>query len=357
MCNMDLNFVDLGDVRHLLVELARALSPLANPTSSAANSLFLTRRFTPPEDLPTALYQRHPVQVLVKLHEVQEEVQKWVGASEPEEQAQILAKESKEKIPEKELKPQTKAASFEHPQLRAGLRKDASISPLVREAKQLIHQVQGAIARLSSSSLIQQSDETILRDALKKLKPGLDRIIQAIAEVQQKSPEEKGKLREEKNMPSIPVPMRQKLVIQKLRELREEKTQPEEIEKDKPVKRAVFSLDLQQNEVFEEKKGAVFNEREQIELPSKNAKGHRLKRSAQETVRIDKKTNVETQIEQIVTKKTSEERQPTQRNTHSEIKPVALPISPLIFEPKKPSLLRKKKKRKGFWFKEEEETK
>lgn len=364
LCNMDLNSVDLSDARSLLVELVRALSPLANPANSATNALFLNRRFVPPQDLPTALYERHPVQVLVKLHEVQVEVEKWVGNPE-EEQSFALTKESEQDNPEISSKSQTKAASSKENLSEARGQKDASISPLVREAKALVHQVQGAIAKLSSSISIQHTNEAILRDALKKLKPGLDRIIRTIAEVQEKSLEKRDGLQKEeksRDLPSTPIPTRQKIVMQKLRELRQEKMQDEGVEKEKLSRKALPAQPFGKKESPQENQKTSSKEQLQREPISKNHKELRPQKPIQKNLEplsteplpvSLKEKFAQSQIESPA----SEKQEQAQKNTRSEMKPVALPISPLIFDTKKIAPTRKKKKRKGFWFKDEEDTK
>lgn len=365
ICNMDLNSVDLSDARSLLVELVRALSPLTNPANSATNALFLNRRFIPPQDSPTALYERHPVQILVKLHEVQEEVKKWVG--DPEEvQSPAFTKESERDNLEIRSKPQTKAAPSKENLLEARGQKGASISPLVREAKALVHQVQRAIATLSSSTSIQHANEALLRDALKKLKPGLDRIIRTIAEAQEKPPEKGDGLQKEeksRDLPSTPIPTRQKVVMQKLRELRQEKTQAEEVERDKLARKALPAQTPGKKEFSQEKQKPSSKEQVQPEPGlNHNNKEFRPQKPIQENLESLstepfpvslKEKSAQSQIESPV----SEKQEQAQKNTHSEMKPVALPISPLYFNTKKIAPARKKKKRKGFWFKDEEDAK
>jgi hypothetical protein len=341
--SMNLNSVDSGDVRHLLMELARALTTIANPTSIATTSaLFLNRRFVPPQDFPTALYERHPVQILMKLHAVQDEVEKWVGASELQEvQVPALNQEGEQEILERGRSPQTKEVPSKTTPTEVRAQKNPSISPLIKEARELVHQVQEAIAKLSSSTSLQYASQALLRDALKRLKPGLDRIILTINEAQQQKPSEKGEqLPKEIRAPSLPTPARQQVVMQSLREPRKERVQPEEVATDKLVKKATAQQTPDPEEM-------------QLQSISKNHKERRVPKLVKENQELQK----EHQIERSMYSTRSEKQEPGQKNTHSEIKPVALPISPLIFETKKITAARKKKKRKGFWFKDEEDTK
>lgn len=353
---MDLNSVDWSNARNLLVKLAQALSPLADNTSSITNTIFLNRRFVPPQhDLGADFYERHPVQILIKLHEVQKQVEELIDDPEaPKETPETRFKNNPKTAASKE-------SAFEVERPKNGASQTPSILPLVRQAKELVHQVQEAIVKLSSSLYIKDPNEAPLRETLKKLKPDLDRIIQTIAEIQRK-PAEKG----EKISLPIPVPKRQEVVIKKFRELREKnfsavetevsraRPQPQPLRKTEPApeNQKAPKAFIQTKLTPDSKPPLPFKEKAE---PSTEKKAKEKVSVELETKKLHSKEAKPFQ-NQIGTLP-SEKPEQGQNNTKQEFRPLALPISPLIFDAKRIVSPRKKKKRKGFWFKDEDDTK
>jgi hypothetical protein len=179
---MNLKEVDWGNAQSLLIEIVKVLSPLAVKRVPA--SLFLNRRFLSPtaflpEEEP--LDAHHSLQILSTLRKTQERVEGWVGKSlegEGGDQPQALAK----------------------------------------EAKQLIEEVRAAIGKLSSSKFMQNPEDKLIYQTFIKLKPSLDRIVQAMHdEIKNQAPLKFVKL------PSVPTSARSQFLQTLLREKNKKK--------------------------------------------------------------------------------------------------------------------------------------
>lgn len=353
---MELNPIEWNEAQNLLLKLVQALSPLA--ISPVAPSMFLSRRFfIPPSVTPAAdFFQRHPVKLLVTLHEVQKEVEEWIAEPEkngaPEESrpaaaatrpATKIASERQVEKPVSKEKPQTRELSKPE---------EEKTVPLVRQAKELIHQVQEAIGKLSNSTYIQEPQEAPLRELLKKLKPSLDRIVDSFVSAEEKT---------QAVQPfrhALPIPARQE-IIKKLHTFKkEERPLPTASTQPKPS--------------------------EKVDLPAKTDPIRRFERSQITLTPVQEKENIPTQAAVVKEKpvkkqkaaektveqertgepvKKSEEAAPVRFNVRIEktepppakqdLKPVSLPL--MVFESKRAAAPRKKKKRKGFWFKDGEE--
>lgn len=239
--SMNLNPIEWTEAQRLLLKLVQVLSPLAvRPIESSA---FLTRRFFIPSMTPSDFFERHPVKWLLTLREVQKEVEAWILDSEKQDSEKQEPKkrgaekrepetaEPRERRPKKEMVEASRERALRE-------EKAARSLPLGRQAKELIHQVQQTIGRLSSSKYIQEPEETPLREALKELMPHLNRIIRTLSKPGEKLPE----FRElpEKGAPvslrrhALPVPVRQE-IIEKLRVFKEVKPLPVPKETPQPL--------------------------------------------------------------------------------------------------------------------------
>ncbi len=138
---MDTNPIEWPRAQELLLKLVQNLVPLTD--RQTAPSVFLSRRFFIPSANETHSLLRYSVQLLTTLHAVQKQVEKWVGEVE--------------KAPEE------------------------SALPVAKQAQKLIDQVQDAIGNLVTSSNIKAPKEETLRETLKRLKPNIDRVVEALA--------------------------------------------------------------------------------------------------------------------------------------------------------------------------------
>lgn len=153
---MNMNPIDCSKAQALLTKLVQMLSPLT--VKEVSPSFLLNKRFfIPPQEW------KHQTQRSVKLlnclHAVQREVNEWV-----QEEGGSAQKQTK----------QLKLHPFH--------RKREEISPsIAKQAKVLVNQVHEAICEMSSSANFKAPQEAPLREALRKLKPQLDRIIELLA--------------------------------------------------------------------------------------------------------------------------------------------------------------------------------
>lgn len=157
---MNLTPVEWSKAQGLLIKLVQTLAPL---TDGSIPSSFLNRRFfIPPANEGSLSVFKHPVRLLTTLHSVQKQVAELIGESPSQE----------------------KALSSTNPPQAKSEQKEAQrpFTPLAKQAKNLIDQVQEAIAKLTSSSYVKDPGEAPLRDTLRRLKPHLDRIIEALAQ-------------------------------------------------------------------------------------------------------------------------------------------------------------------------------
>lgn len=376
---MDINPIDWNQAQNLLLKLVRVLSPLA--VNQIPSSFFLNRRFfIPPSFVSAGFFQSHPVRIHVILHEVQREVDAWIGETSKEEavlaqnpiertEPEVGGRVEKGKVPN--ISEETIKSSSETP------------IPLGKQAKELIHQVQEAIGRLSNSNYIQDPREAPLRETLKELKPPLDRIINAIVETREDTP---ANAKPYLFRHALPTSVRQE-IVQKWHSSSNEKplpvsqTESKVLEKGQPDQERLL------------KREAPFRERESVQLRTSLGESTSLAKSLENsrpgasTKDMEKSQPSIQQEETSPAKRRRGEREPDkrgvpvahrvdgkevqltpigfhgqkhheegQKNVKQEPRSVTLPVAPLIFEPKRAVSPRKKKKRKGFWFKEEEET-
>lgn len=294
---MNLNPTEWSKTQDLLVKLVHALTPLT--VKEVPASLFLSKRFYMPSqwmsDSTESPLLKQPIRLLTTLHSVQKEVEKWV---EPAPQKQEIKKGEKREIP-----------------------------PVAKQAEKLIAEVQEAIVKLSNSNFVRDPKEAPLREALKKLKPELDRMIQAVAE----DPEggaEQGASKQSFRHP-LPRSPREE-VMKKLLSLSEIRPKAPQDAK-KPTSSAVSDEQIPPSKPAGEGRGEE----------KKGAKPTQFKPIKEESRLLEK----------IGEELHAGEAKPT-------IKPVeitSLPLIPILPQAKELQPPRKKKKRKGFWFKEDVE--
>jgi hypothetical protein len=154
---MKLNSVEWGQAQDLLVKLVHVLSPLTLRT--VPTSFFLNSRFLIPSDYqsaePHSLSLRHPVRLLTTLHSVQKQVEEFLGEVPFKEPSIALPSQAKE------------------------------TASLPKQVQSFIAQVQKAIGKLATFENIQNPQEAPLREELAKLKPDLDRIIETVLHQQE----------------------------------------------------------------------------------------------------------------------------------------------------------------------------
>lgn len=273
-----------ADAQNFLVRLVQALSPLIT-VREIAPSLFLMRRFFLPSFYPQeeSLVDRHQITVLNTLHAMQKEVGEWVG--ETAQNQEPVKQPRAEETPPKSM-PVLPSATAKKP------------VSLTRQAQELVHQVQEAITKLSSSTQIRAPQEEVLLKTLKELKPKLDRIVETLAE--RDVPPTKSVAPK-----AVPVSTRQEQFLEK------------------PIEPRVIS-------------------RKDIET-----------KSAAPFVKGEKKSQAEeTSLAATVFQKTEK----TDLRPQLDLRFVTLPGAPHTAELKRLILNNKKKKRKGLWFRKDEDS-
>lgn len=308
---MKLNPVEWSQAQELLIKLVQVLTPLAERTVPA--SFFLSRRFVIPsgliqDDLQPFLL-RHPVRLLTTLHSVQKQVEQWIA--EPPKEVEAGENEKGEPVPRE-------------------------TPPLSKQAQKLIDQVQEAIVKLSTSTYVQDPQEVPLREALKKLKPNLDRIIDSMTH--EKEPSSRPKAPSHFRHP-IPSPYRE-YVFAKLNP-----------SPDRPIARTI----QKEVEVEGKKRRAESPviERDEMTPPHKkrDVKPRRGEEgSIQEKEPLSEKVPVDTAVE----KQSHQQGQKEAKVAPKPLETIALAGAPFLSQTKNIVAPRKKKKRKGFWFKGED---
>lgn len=309
---MNLNRVEWSRAQDLLLKLVQILTPLTDQEASAP-SLFLTKRFfVPPLPLESESFHfRHPVCLLSTLHSVQKQVTQWIDEefSFPEERTSSAPEKRETPIPP--------------------FREKSTAAPLSIQAKRLIDQVHDAIGKLCTSVNIKDPKEEPLKQALRRLKPSLDQIVEAV------SKDEMPETKEGKFKHPLPVSYRERL-IQKFTFAQ----QREPLGLKSRAEAQIESL-VRKKEAAESKEKTIDKPTEKeksVELsipnhPSEKAKAADLSSVVVPFVKQEKKEIV----------KSSEK--------------TSIPVIPFI-SPTRPlpsSRKQIKKKRKGFWFREDNE--
>lgn len=321
---MDLNRVEWSRAQDLLLQLVQILSPLAERDSPV--SFFLNKRFFIPPALGAddgAFSRfRHPIRLLPTLHSVQKQVDEMLGETfgtrapqsdetvqQPESQqrkSEILVKKEPDPLDKKEGSPESQTSE------------EKSYLALPRQAKKLIDQVQDAISKLCHSTNLKDPKEEPLREALRRLKPNLDRIIEVVTREGMHSAND-GFSPYRFALPRSP---RENLLKKLISFPESNSTRPKEIKKihDNPMPSP-----------FPEKSKAIA------------AKGERPTLS--NLAQVPLPPPILSEKKQTLQKE--QEHRPIERTT--------LPAAPFVSITRQLTPARKKKKRKGFWFRDAEE--
>lgn len=364
---MDMNPVEWSQAKNLLVKLSQVLSPLTVQTISS--SMFLHRRFfIPPSEVQEGTFlNKHPVRLLTAaLHKVQKEMEALMG----ETPIEIVQKEQPGKATE--IKPQEKEVQlntlpvenlgeegqktnspaprseqiFTHSkqQPEGTVREESKkVLPLVAQVKILIHQVQDAIVSLSTSAFIQDPQEAPLREELKKLKPHLDRIIESIAEAQEKEAISRFPLR-----PSVPTTSREEFVKNLSPSI--EPLDLPILQRKKAIEGTSPKQEIQQEQqekTSPEKKSAVSQET----LPGQGEKTGRIPK---QNVKRGEEGGQEKTFESTLTPFLITRPHEGEKGEKPSPRQIVLPGAPFVSDTRRLTPPRKKK-RKGFWFKDKEE--
>jgi hypothetical protein len=289
---MNLIPIDWFEAQNLLLKLVQTLTPWTGREISS--SFFLSKRFAyslKNDPLPTHI--RSSVKLLTTLRSAQQMVEEWT--SEPQ-------KETKSSMPPK---------SREEP-------KEEKPKPIfARQAQRVVDEVQEAIGVLVTSANFKNPQEEPLRNALKKLKPHLDRLIEEVTHEGMHSPSD----HPTPFRPSLPISSREHL----LRKLARKEEGWEVQEKQPPL------------------------ERKSPMLPKAPKRGEEeapiLKKEAPPAPQSDKEPILKGEgMPELV----------RQEN----IEKTSLPVLPFVPPPKTFTAPdKKKKKRQGFWFRERDGSK
>lgn len=329
---MNMNPVEWSQVREVLIR--QILTPSTERMVLA--SLFLSRCFVIPsgfmqDDLQPFLL-RHPVRLLTTLHSVQKQVEQWI-AEPPKEM-------------EAEERPATHLSRSEIGARQPFPKETSSLS---KQAQKLIDQVQDAIVKLATSTYIQDPQEVPLREALKKLKPNLDRIIDSMTQ-------ERERPLQPNTLSSFhhPIPASDREhVFANLASSTEKRPAPYQSPHSHPIQISSQSIapaiqkDLNRSPVIEKKEAVI--ERNKI-FKKRDVQSERGKEGAiQEKGFLNKK--IVLPIDPPIEKQTHQQEQKGAKTAFKPLEAISLPSAPFLSQNKIIIAPRKKKKRKGFWFK------
>jgi hypothetical protein len=169
---MKMNRVEMLKAQDLLVQLVQIFEPLAK--KEAPSISFLNQRFfIPPNEDSPMLRLRHPVSLLkTTLDSAQEQIAEWIEQLPADKATEISEKPTAPKeapAPKKGEAPQPTLSEKQKP-------------PLSLQAQKLIVQVRDAIVTLCTSSNIVDPKAAPLREALIRIKPLIDEIIKAVSQ-------------------------------------------------------------------------------------------------------------------------------------------------------------------------------
>ena len=169
---MNLNRIELSKIQGLLVQLVQIFEPLAKPGNNTSISFLNNRFFIPPNDDSHLFRFKYPVVYLkTTLDTAQEQVSEWI-----------------ERLPQTKESTSNKREEMESkPVLPSGKGEKISLGepkppPVSMQAQRFVNQVRDAIGNLCSSSNITDPKAAPLREALLRIKPLLDEIIKAVSQ-------------------------------------------------------------------------------------------------------------------------------------------------------------------------------
>ena len=197
---MNLNPAEWTRAQELLLRLVDVLGPIAQKQ----NSLFGTQRLFFPFSHSSLFTDAGPIRfgarLLTDLTDAKKEVEEWIGKlpihaaeeaieptaetnSKPFSSPAETSNVEKSGVAPTALSPSKKELDSS---LIKELRKSSSTpeknSPVETQAQKLVEQVRSAILSLSSSSFLVDPKAGPLRDALKRLKPLIDQLIDAVSQ-------------------------------------------------------------------------------------------------------------------------------------------------------------------------------
>ncbi len=297
---MNLIPIDWSEAQAILLKLVQTLTPWTG--KEVPTSFFLSKRFSFPSDLAEGTpHLRSSVKLLTTLRNARELVDEWVPDS------------SDAPRPES---PEGKASQPEGKKIHP--------VPFAKQAERMIHEVQEAIGTMVYSAQLKDPKEEPLRLALKRLKPHLDELIEAVANEGMHSADD----RPAPFRFPLAVPHREHLlrrIAQRGEKLGWEVGEGRGTPNEREVETKVLTPRHRQEGIVEKR-----GEREK-ELPRSRAP----------------QTPPESTLESHP--KTVEGTDPMKMQLHEK---TVLPAAPFIPQIKNPiSSVKKKKKRKGFWFK------
>lgn len=321
--------INFSKAQDLLIKLVQVLSPLTVRTIPA--SFFLSKRFfiPPSESELQEMGMRSSVRLLTNLTEVQKEMGEWLEEATVPSQKPEEGKEAKGKMTHsgQKLSPNAKTErdrSFLGEKAQAVSSK-TQVNPISKQAQTLISQVHEAIGKLSSSSYFKDPQEEPLREALKKIKPHLDKIIELVSLEETVEKAQSG-LMKKHSMETT----REQLFSKIHTKTSESPTQSKE-------------LPSRQREITSERPNQPLNAQEE-EVREQNQVNSQMPKHKESKVQV---VNILTG-KILVTQESKDE--PTPRPAER----TYIPGAPYQSQEKSLNPIRRKKKRKGFWFKEEE---
>lgn len=316
---MNLNPVEWSQAQELLLQLVQVLSPLAE--QPAQRHIILTNRLFVPQKSEDyqPVQSKNPVRILLTLESMQKQVQEWVG-----EEGEGRVKTT---IPPKNPTP-----------------------PIAMQAKTLLLRVQNAIGRLVSSSNLKDPKQEPLREAMKQLKPDLDRIIQAVAEEGMEAGIEKPN---ERSFATpyrfVPTPSGRQTRL-----MAEVKTVNAKVKIDNPKSQIIHETlpynETSKPQITEEIRAQA---KPQPMQPKNNEVEVLNPKLSEETspLSFSRPSKLSPAIQNEPHVQTKEQKQAIPRP----IERTTIPVVPFISESRSLTPVRKKKKKKGFWQREEED--
>jgi len=331
---MKLNSVQWSDAQKLLLQLVDALSPYAEKPSPPYFSPSLRLYIPLKNEINQSLQIRNPVRILLTL---QKQVHDWAGV----EQGEGTVSYKGSHVEKNTITPQSPNA------------------PIAEEAKSLITKVQVAIGTLISSTNIKDPKEEPLREAMKRLKPDLDKMIHRLAIA-------------EEGEESLQKPATRSFVSRSEREMRLMRDVEKEVLKPQIGQEILKQLTPENAKISEEKiplDTTLVKEAKLPELSVQKSEGNVATANFQ-------RLKVETQKEELLTpseKKTVNFLRPSkpspivqggfqiQINDQEQVvsRPIekpSIPLVPFVAETRSLTPARKKKKKKGFWRRGDEDN-
>lgn len=235
---MEIKLNESSGMQELLARLLQVLTPLVKGDEEKEISSLSRRLFIPPAPSERESSFRYPVRLLPVLQQAQKQMGHWIERFSSEKENP--RSQSQEKSPA--LEPNKPKHSPQETQ-RLAERKD--LTPLQGQARQLIAQVRQAIQLLSTASNLQEdSKQAPFREAIKKLKPLIDDLIETVGRGDMHSADDDDALPPRKSVriaihqrllrKQIPLPFRERTMTppkERSEQLRQQPTEKRPVEK------------------------------------------------------------------------------------------------------------------------------